>query len=326
LNDLVQAGHKAWQAGDTQKARALAEQALTEAEAAGDRVGIIAALHLLAARVHFDGDTERAIELQHRLIDLQTQEYGADSLELVPNLTNLASMCGALGDTESQESALRRSLALMDQCHLVNDSYATALYNLALTLREQGRQDEYVDAIERCLTVSRGVIRGDDPYLADALRLVGKVRVDQCRWDEAEELLTSALVMARAFNPRSESMWFARFPDELGWLYATHQRWVDALPHFEEAYKAASSASTADSHPLANIMSGLGVCLGQTGQPERAEPLLSEALHMFVRLDADEDTLGRAALNLAAEYERDGRTDVARELRVKYGVGRPEPV
>ena len=130
--------------------------------------------------------------------------------------------------------------------------------------------------------------------------------------------------MARAVL-RLESMWFARFPDELGWLYAMHQRWDDALPHFEEAYEAASSASTADSHPLANIMSGLGVSLGQTGQPERAESLLSEALDMFVRLGADEDALGQAALNLAAEYDRDGRTDAARELRVKYGVGRPEP-
>jgi tetratricopeptide (TPR) repeat protein len=325
VSDLVEAGRKAWREGDLAQARRLAEQALDEAESIGDRPATIEALSFLAERTHYDGDTGAAIELQHRLLDLKAQEYGADSLELVPSLGNLALMFGRIGDLEAKEKTLHRSLALMDAHHVVNDSYAIALYNLAHAVRRGGRYDEFVSLLERSLKVCRAVNRKDDPYLADTLFDLGKVRIDQGRWDEAEELLSSALSMSRSF--RGGPSWGFRFAHDLGYLYALHERWTDALPHYEEALETVRRAGgDEDSIYLAQTMSSLGLCLTNLSEGDRAEPLLSDALEMLVRVGAPSERVGETALRLAGELDRQGRTAEAMRLRVDFGVGWPEAV
>ena len=139
----------------------------------------IEAVTFLAERTHFDGESAAAIRLGKRAVELVAEEYGPESLELVPELNNLSLMYGRARDLEAQETTLRRSLAVMDLHHVVNDSYGIALYNLAHAVRRAGRYDEFVSLLERCLTVRRGVIREDDPYLADTLRDLGMIRIEQ---------------------------------------------------------------------------------------------------------------------------------------------------
>ncbi len=297
---------------------------MSEAESGGDRRGIVEALTFLAERAHSDGDSATAIRLSQRLLDLQAEEYGPESLELVPALNNLSLMYGSAGDLEAQKATLHRSLAIMDSHHVINDSYGIALYNLAHAVRHSGRFDEYVSLLERCLKVSKAVTRKDDPYLADTIYHLGLARVEQERWDEAEELLSSALSMARKFH--GSSSWSFKFPHELGYLYAIHDRWNDALPYYEEALATTRREGDEYSIYVAQTMSSLGLCLSRLGEGERAEKLLTDALEMLVDLGAPPERVGETALTLAYELSRQGRDEEARRVRVDHGVGRPEPV
>jgi protein O-GlcNAc transferase len=156
----------AQQRGDYAAVEAICRSRLT------DLPGDTDALHLLATALCAQGRTSEGIVCLHRIVALKPDALDA-------HLT-LATVFAALGDIEASITAYRDVLQ-------IRPTMRTARHKLVALLRSLSRYDE----AEECCLAGLAVDAGD----ATLRRLLGKVRFEQGRVDEAIIDVRAALVL-----------------------------------------------------------------------------------------------------------------------------------
>ncbi|KAB8193113.1 CHAT domain-containing protein [Nonomuraea phyllanthi] len=202
---------------------------LTEAiRAGGDRTGRLES-RLRIEEAEAAGDLETARALAERAL----AESAAGSHPPVPGdlsflLAKLSAYCRALEDPLAAHAYATRGRALRD------DLMTDHLRNLGAAARDLGRLEEAAEHLTEAATVALGSGAAFPAALARALDLLGRVRTDQARWEEA----------ARAFDeglaPLTSPVWRALRAPLLAGKAALHLK-LDELPQAEGLYREAIS-------------------------------------------------------------------------------------
>ncbi len=108
-------------------------------------------------REAFDaGDYQRALPLAVRVVELTSNQFGNDALELVSPLTNAATTLYRLGQHGEAVDAYRRALTLLDeQSHATDPRFVVPLHGLGVTLRAMDRHEEAIVPLKRAVDLIR---------------------------------------------------------------------------------------------------------------------------------------------------------------------------
>lgn len=231
----------------TDDALRVARQAVADAERSGGEEPLLAnMLTSLAGMFQAELRPEAAVPLLRRAVAILEKLYGADDPRLLANLVNLGAALSTLRSPEA-EGVLRRAvqagaatpLQAMWPLSLLGSYYVAC-----------GRYAEAAESLERALSLGESAAGRNSPTLVSTLQELSRVRAEQGRYDEAEQLLRRAMdnyAGAELARPNDfMALRFARLRAELrekqgraaeaDALYRQVQEEMDRLgPQFERA-------------------------------------------------------------------------------------------
>lgn len=107
-----------------------------------------------------DIDCMFEVEILEKGLRLKECEFGHDSIECVPSLTNLARVWGIFGQFQSQKEALERTLRIVEKCygpeHVVVAEILAALGTLYGKLGDTWKERDLLDRALRILALEFG--------------------------------------------------------------------------------------------------------------------------------------------------------------------------
>lgn len=108
-------------------------------------------------RAAFDaGDYQQALPLAVRVVELTSNQFGTDALELVNPLTNAATTLYRLEQYGEAVDAYRRALTLLDEQSVATDPrFVVPLHGLGSTLRAMDRDEEAIVPLKRAVDIIR---------------------------------------------------------------------------------------------------------------------------------------------------------------------------
>ena len=108
-------------------------------------------------REAFDaGDLQKALPLAVRVVELTSNQFGNEAVELVNPLTNVATTLYRLKQHGEAIDAYRRALTLLDQEGDATDPrFVVPLHGLGATLRAMGRDEEAIVPLKRAVDIIR---------------------------------------------------------------------------------------------------------------------------------------------------------------------------
>jgi tetratricopeptide (TPR) repeat protein len=238
-----------------------------------------------------------------------------DGLRLAGLLNAEASVHWNAGRYDEAREGFERALAIKrDELGDDHPKVATAMNNLAETLRASGKPREAVALHQEALELRRRTLGENHPDVAQSLNNLGGAHYRLDELDEARARFEQALAIREAsLNPDHPHI--AESLSNLSSVLRAGGQLEEARALTEKALEIQKKALGPDHPHVAANLVNLSVILDLLGQPERAEKLLREALEI------QKETLGPAhpqvistLNNLAHLALKAGRVDVARDL------------
>ncbi|GAA3236794.1 CHAT domain-containing tetratricopeptide repeat protein [Nonomuraea helvata] len=259
LGDVTR-GHatlaEAIRAGGDQTERLETWLRIEEAEAAGD---------LETARAL----AERALNSRSVVSELSVGGRSTASGHRSFLLVKLSAFCRALGDLEAAHAYAARGYELRDR--LVIDH----LRNLGAAARGLGRPDEAAEHLTQAVALARDADAALPADLVRALDLLGRVRTDQARWEEAAEAFDEGLELV------SSPIWRALRVSSLAGRAALHLK-LGELAEAEARYREAIAiGEELGGRPdLADAYADLSLVCALRGEREQAGGFAGRALEL----------------------------------------------
>lgn len=217
---------------------------------------------------------QRALEYRSGSVD------AADPL-LLQILLGLAGHYEQIGKTDESTKYAGRIVAVLDQRHIENSTLGSALVLMA---RAQRARAQYADAdvtFARALKAIDRVARDDDPQRLNVRIGIALLRMDEERFEEAEQQYREALSLGEK-QSYAETSWRSSILAGLGAIYRDTGRYQQAEEFFLEAMKIDEAAARPNTTNLANRLTGLASVYRRQARYADAEKALLRALTMTV--------------------------------------------
>ena len=150
---------------------------------------------ILGGALHNLGETERALELQHRAVDLRVETLGAHHPTVAFELNNLAVAYDRIDKAKAREYCRRAIEIFEGQADGHEHVYATALAHAGGLAMEAGDLDEARTLVRRARAIFESIGAGEGPFAANAMVVEGSVLLEEGALDEALSLLREAVAM-----------------------------------------------------------------------------------------------------------------------------------
>ncbi|MBK8270470.1 MAG: serine/threonine protein kinase [Planctomycetes bacterium] len=142
-------------------------------------------------------------------IQLRLEACGEDHPDFLKTCNNYAKLLHDLGEYAKAEQFFRKAIRTLRAEKNLGEEHlfvARAMNNLAMTLEAVGRLDEAVLQCRQALAlrekaVAEGKLSADHVDLADSHELLGKILLDQSKWQEARTELEKALLISTKSRP-----------------------------------------------------------------------------------------------------------------------------
>lgn len=299
------------------------------------------------------GDLSGAEPLLRDAVDLRQTLLEAPDPAIAEALSNLAFLEETLGDTESAEVLYRQALAMHRLLHPEGGERVTySTVKLGGLLRRVGQPDEAEPLLRAGLAAQRLQYGDVHPDVAATIRNLASLLRDKGAYDEADPLYAEALTIRRTLfgddHPDVANVLNSRalLLDRMGEreraiatmreLLSLHER-IHPEPHPDVAAAASNLASMLrdeesvglfrramrtqdevlpEGHPnRAYPRVGLASLYVEWGAPERAEPLLREALALRTEgLEPGHRLIGETLSDLGAALAAQTRFEEAEPL------------
>ncbi|MGH9648983.1 MAG: tetratricopeptide repeat protein, partial [Terriglobales bacterium] len=296
----LRAAREAAELGDTEKAMALTDPWLAQAEKQKEMdFMLVMQLDLVAGALRKAERYAESERIHSRLLAAaeKLQAEGVAGLQL----KGLAEGYSAQKKYAEAEPLLRRLLALQEKSYgdPNHPRLAVQIYDLAENFRLQGKAAEAEPLYRRALKLMEDAVGADDPNvtppldgLADSLKLQGK-------FDEAEALFKRSLAIMKqvAGESADTALKLANLAD----FYRFTKRFPEAEPLFESAIAMYEKTAPAD-NGFARALENYAAQLRATQRPKEAEKLEARAREM------------RAAPPEVRERSAPGPTDAGQPL------------
>jgi CHAT domain-containing protein/Tfp pilus assembly protein PilF len=288
------------------------------AEARGDIPALVQALNDEAdARLRLH-DFDAGEKLRLRVLHLQEEHAGRDSLPVSDALLNLGWFYANLARYESAQSALDRCQDIRQRL-LGDDAAPVAEVLNALGSLEENRSNlnlaeafyqQAIDIQEKTLGPQSAVTANTTNNLATLYWIMGD-------YASAQKLFAQALaVRAKTLGPNSVVV--AKTLNNLALLDGSLGDYEGAENYFQQALRIRTSRLGPDNASTLTTLSQLGLLYVREGDDARAEPLLVRAVAMQEKISpADDPDVARSMEQLAMLYDRRKLYDEAEPLHLR---------
>ena len=295
-----------------------AEERAREAERRGDVPSLVQALNDEAdarLRAH---EFDAGEKLRLRVLHLQEEHAGRDSLPVSDALLNLGWFYGNMARYETAQEALDRCQEIRQRL-LGPDAAPVAEVLNALGALEENRSNLtlaeafYQQAIgiqEKVLGTQSAVTANTWNNLATLYWIMGD-------YASAQKLFTQALaVREKTLGPNSAGV--AKTLTDLALLDSSLGDYDEAEDYFQRALRIRTARLGADNPSTVSTLSQLGLLYVRKGDDARAEPLLVQAVAMQEKISqADDPDVARSLEQLAMLYDRRKLYDKAEPLHLR---------
>ncbi len=302
LNDL---GISKWYLGDNARAEPLIRESiqLEEKFKGPDHIDVATSLGNLATLLSNKGEYVEALDLYKRELSILRRHHPDDTHPGIPQaLSHIGISFSDVGTYDSSKTYHIEALALFRRIR--GDDHADVAYalnNLAATYSSLGQQDTSIKLLNDALIISTSVLGAEHPNVGIQLNNIARAKRDLGDLTGAEQGYREALdIWLAAFN--EDHPYHAHGYSNLGTVIVTQQRYWDALPLLEEAYRIRKKLLPETNPELANTMSILGYCLFKLGRSDEAEHLLKPAHTILLNTLGDEHNSTIAAKNRLDEF------------------------
>lgn len=262
------------------------------------------------------------------LIELYSESYGLDHRTAILVRNNLMTVLYRMGRLDDAEpvanEVLESSRRTAGPDHPNTQIF---LNNLARLQIAQGKFAKARVNLEEAVAHCRRKLPVGHETRNKAISNLADVLVELEKWDEAETLLTELLEVLRA-QPQTPPLKIAIQLRILGVVYTGLGKFTEAEAAARESLEVLRANPELDDWHIDYSKSVLGAALAGRGAHDEAEPMLLESYRNLMEkrdeilLTQRDAILGRAALNVAFLYDRQGSADKAAEWRDRaVGVG-----
>lgn len=222
------------------------------------------------------------------------------------------------GDARGAEARIAKALELLSGLHAPR-LRATALLNRAAYLRMLGDYESMEACLLECLQIRQGA--GEGMAYAFALASLAELRVEQGRFEEAEDMVTESIATLELYGPSRYLMNTRSIACVLGLAQATPLSHLTALKHSEQALAAARAVG--NPRAVRELLFDASLANTAVGNPERGLALAEESVALAeVTGDAPNDAY-RTHWAMALAKEAKGEVAAAlRHLREAEGIAR----
>jgi len=223
------------------------------------------------------GRLDEAADYLELALSVKERQLGPDHPSVAETLRRLAGVYAEDGRDEEAEATYLRAVAINEQTGTRTVLAATALSDLALFYRKEGRSDEALPLLKSALDIEMDVFGQDHPNVAARLAALGLLYRQQGLGIEAEPLLQQALlVRERVYgleNPETTGAMTS-----LAHLYRDQERYAEAEDLFKRALIIHESMD--DQPRVALDLANLSVVYVSNSQFSDAGPTFERALRI----------------------------------------------
>jgi CHAT domain-containing protein/tetratricopeptide (TPR) repeat protein len=284
-----------------------------QAVAASPNRSDVARLEDLAA-LQRAGRYEEAIKAAQRNLAEREARYGAESIELIVDLNNLAELHRRVAQHTQAESLYQRMISLLEKAGPGYEaSLAVAYSNLGVNYRQSGQYDQAERYLRKGLAIRERLYPDGHADLAVSYANLGTLLLKLGRFDDAENALGDAL-KALEGNPADRSRYLTVLGN-LASLYRTDGEYDKAELYYKRILELAGQSNDAARTERIGALNGLGDLYRLLGDFDNAESRLQQALTLSSvakeRVAFQAETLN----NLATLYQQTCRYPQAEEAQ-----------
>jgi CHAT domain-containing protein/tetratricopeptide (TPR) repeat protein len=277
------------------------------AESAGNIPALVAALNDEAdaqLRAHqFDG----AERLRLRVLHLQEQHAGRESLPVADALLNLGWFYANLARYEDAQDALDRCQEIRQRLLGANTALVAEVLNAEGSLEEnRGNLDLALAFYEQAIAIQEKVLGPQSPITANTQNNLATLYWIMGDYASAQQLFAQALAV-REKTEGPESAIVAKTLNNLALLDVSLGDYDEAQDYFQRALRIRTARLGPDNPATLGTLSQLGLLYVREGDDTRAEPLLVRAVTGQEKVaPADDPDVARTLEELAMLYDRRG--------------------
>jgi eukaryotic-like serine/threonine-protein kinase len=286
--------------GDFEAAISTYRQALEVLAAEGADVHAVGVTHMrLADALRASGREAESVEHYRKTLSLWHEALGDDHPNVAVARSSLATGLSAAGRDADAIPLFRRAIATL--ATTFGDDHpnvGSAYVNLGIALRHTGDLEGAARAQRQALDLARGAFGSEHRKTAHRMDALGRTLTRLGEIDEAIELHQAASrIYAASLEPDH--------PDRIvAMLNLADARWAggattEATEDYQHAWEQARDATRSDAPERWMAAAYYGRALLNTGQRDRAVPLLERAVEGLGAVDGYEDAEAVAAFALA---------------------------
>jgi CHAT domain-containing protein/Tfp pilus assembly protein PilF len=285
------------------------------AESRGDIPGLVQALNDEADARLRNHEFDAGEKLRHRVLQLEEQHAGRESLPVSDALLNLGWFYGNMARYEEAQTALDRCLDIRQRV-LGQDTAPVAEALNALGALEENRSNlSLAEAFyEQAIAVQEKVLGSQSPVTANTWNNLATLYWIMGDYASAQKLFVQALaVREKTLGPNSAVV--AKTLNNLALLDCSLGDYDEAEDYFQRALRIRTARLGPDNPSTLTTLSQLGLLYVQKGDDARAEPLLVQAVAMQQKFsEPDDPDVARSLEQLAMLYDRRRQYDKAGPL------------
>jgi len=297
---------------------AKARQQAKEAEAKGNIPSLVQALTDESDALMRAHQFDEAEKLRLRVLHLQEQHTGKQSLAVSDALLGLGWFYNNLGRYEEAQTALDRCVEIRQKQVGMESAPVAEVLNALGSLEENRNNLTLAEAFyQQAIAIREKVLGTASPETATTWNNLATLYWITGDYASAQNLFTKALaVREKTFGPKSLAV--AATVTNLGLLDSSLGDYDEAEDYFKRALTIREAKLPPD-HPLiTKTLSQLGLLYVREGNDARAEPLLVRAVQMQEKTyPADDPDVARSIMQLGLLYDRRKLHDKAEPLLEK---------
>ncbi len=268
--DLNNLGRLEYDLGDYAAAEERFREALALWLELDDEATAAFALRNLAAVLMHRGESEEALELHGRLLDIQRRQHGPDHPEIAASLYSLGALHRVRGEPARAEPYLRRALEIFSRSFGEKHTRVAAVdSSLGRVLQALGLLPEARTHLERALAIRRELLGEDHVQVANSRKNLADLLLAQDDPDGCLRLAEIADATLKRARPEGDWM-VAEAGSVLGGCLTALGRFSEAKPRLIEGYRTlreTRGADHADSQRAWERLAGLYRIQGQEIPP-----------------------------------------------------------
>jgi tetratricopeptide (TPR) repeat protein len=314
LTSLAKLYHEA---GDYQKARTIAEQALRvrEKTSNSDDAETAATLAILGEIQQSLGNYVKATEFLGRALEIREKISGSEHAETAASLAALASLYSELAQFEKAKEPAERSLRIREKLFGPESAEtAESLQLLSDIAQLAGHDVEEKELSERTLKIREKVLGPDHPDTAETLLGIGMALGNAGEFAKAEPLYRRALDIFEKTLGRDHPLTGSAL-SSLAYLYVNKGDYTKAAPVAERAVKICEKGFGPENPKTASALTILAEAYRELGQRAKAIPICERALKIREKaLGPDHPDVAESVNNRALLYYQSGDFEHAEPL------------